>query len=206
MLFSTAAMTSFGGILGLSVLGHDLQRKYPAFTLLPSRSVSNSYTRWASIWGFGLHSNIPLGSSTLLALLTSPLVWGLFFYTLYQVYTGVTTNESQKWTELKEDMEDGYAWTRSLPMNRTRDLKIEPRCERWPVQPERVIVATVDGLAPKRPGMVGEGEWVRVRALREVENLYDMGFWDNLGDVFVQDYAFGEGLDEPVAEKRRKKR
>lgn len=67
-------------------------------------------------------------------------------------------------------------------------------------------MATVDGLEPKRPGMAGEGDWVRVRALREVENIYDMGFWDNLGDVFAKDYAFGEGLDEPIAERRRKKR
>lgn len=192
--------------MGLSLLGHTLQKRYPAFTLLPSRSMSNSYTRWVSIWGYGLRSNVPLGSTTLLALLTSPLVWGLSCYTLYQVYTGVTTNESLKWTELKEDMEDGYAWQRSLPTRRVRDLRIEPRCERWPVEPERIIVATVDGLAPKRPGMPGEGEWVRVRALRDVENVYDMGFWDNLGDVFVKDYAFGEGLDEPVAERRRKKR
>jgi palmitoyltransferase len=206
LLFTTAIMTSYGGLLGLNLLGKGLKKRYPTWTLLPSRSLGGSYTRWVSVWGYGLRGNVPLGSTTLLAFLTSPLVWGLSIYTLYQVYTGVTTNESLKWTELKEDMEDGYAWQRPLSPRRARDLTIEPRCDRWPVEPERIIVATVDGLEPKRPGMAGEGEWVRVRALREVENIYDMGFWDNLGDVFVKDYAFGEGLDEPIAERRRKKR
>ena len=90
--------------------------------------------------------------------------------------------------------------------NRQRDTRTEPRCDRWPVEPERVIVATVDGLEPKRKDLPGDGDWTRVRALRDVENLYDMGFLDNLGDAFVKDYAFGHGPDEPLAERRRKKR
>lgn len=206
LLFSTAAMTSYGGLMGLSILGSALQQKYPKWTMMPSRYLGDSYTRWFAIWGQGLRGNVPLGSTTLLALLTSPLVWGLSLYTLYQVYTGVTTNESLKWTELKEDMEDGYAWQRALHPNRQRDTRTEPRCDRWPVEPERVIVATVDGLEPKRKDLPGDGDWTRVRALRDVENLYDMGFLDNLGDAFVKDYAFGHGPDEPLAERRRKKR
>lgn len=203
LLFSTAIMTTYGGLLGLSVMGRALVRRHPSWTPLPNKAYS--YTRWFAIWGHGLRANVKLGSTTLLALLTSPLVWGLALYTLYQVYTGMTTNESLKWTDFREDMQDGYAFRRPLSASRPRDLRVEPDCDRWPVRPESVIVATLDGQPPKGTGFAGEGEWERVRALRNVENLYDLGFWDNLCDVFVPHYNFGNGSDEPLVERRRKK-
>ncbi|KAF4503680.1 SWF1 Spore Wall Formation [Fusarium agapanthi] len=117
-----------------------------------------------------------MGASSLLAALTSPLVWGLLLYTLYLVYCGTTTNETLKWSDWKEDMRDGFAFRRSMPANRQKNERVEPRFTRWPVEVQQVIVTTQDGQPPKDElRYPGEGEWERVWNLSDVENLYDMG-------------------------------
>ncbi|KAF9781886.1 hypothetical protein IL306_012975 [Fusarium sp. DS 682] len=113
-----------------------------------------------------------MGASSLLAALTSPLVWGLFLYTLYLVYCGTTTNETLKWSDWKEDMRDGLAFRRSMPANRRKNERVEPRFTRWPVEVQQVIVTTQDGQPPKDElRYPGEGEWERVWNLSDVENL-----------------------------------
>ncbi|KAK3191453.1 palmitoyltransferase swf1 [Lecanicillium sp. MT-2017a] len=145
-------------------------------------------------WGWVMQRDVRLGATTLLAGLTSPLVWGLLFYTLYHVYCGTTTNESLKWSDMAEDMADGYAFTRSMPRSRARDFRIEPACPRWPVEPEQVLIATHDGEPPVtgegRPPLAGDGAWDRIWKLKNAENMYDLGFWDNMADIFVRNYSF----------------
>lgn len=51
----------------------------------------------------------------------------------------------------------------------------------------------------------GVGEWVQVKRLREVDNLYDLGFWDNLRDVFWPRYRLANGSGVPVAERGRRR-
>ncbi|KAM0468043.1 hypothetical protein ACHAP7_011336 [Fusarium lateritium] len=146
-----------------------------------------------------------MGASSLLAALTSPLVWGLFLYTLYLVYCGTTTNETLKWSDWKEEMRDGFAFRRSMSTLRPRNEQVEPPCPRWPVEVKQIIITTQDGQSPKTERLPGEGQWERVWNLSDVENLYDMGFWDNLVDIFVPDYAYGQKIDEPNAERRRRR-
>lgn len=149
------------------------------------------------VWGLGIRGNVRIGASTLLAGLISPLVWGLFFYTLYLVYCGTTTNESLKWSEFKEDMYDGYAFSRKLRN------PVENRRARWPAEPESILVATDDGLPPLvEQNVPGDGEWERVCKIRDVVNLYDLGFWDNLRDTFLKNPFGGEG--EPASERERR--
>lgn len=89
-------------------------------------------------------------------------------------------------------MNDGYAFRRSMAADRKKNKRIEPGCARWPVETEQVLVATPDGHPPNGEAYAaGQGPWERVWSLKYVENLYDMGFWDNLGDIFVRDYTFG---------------
>ncbi len=52
------------------------------------------------------------------------------------------------------------------------------------------------GLPPRGPGAIGTGEWIRVWRLADVENLYDLGFWDNLKDVFWPMYDFRQNTVE----------
>jgi len=87
-------------------------------------------------------------------------------------------------------MSEGYAFKRTLPSNRQKDEAAEPSWTRWPVESEQIVVRTEDGLPPRGPGALGTGEWERVWGLADVENLYDLGFWDNLWDVFWPRYGF----------------
>ena len=125
------------------------------------------------------------------------LVWGLLGYTLYLVWAGTTTNESLKWSVFRDDMNDGCAFRRPLAGDRDRNPRTEPPCPRWPVEPDHVLVATSDGKPPADESRLpGEGEWERVWGLRCVENLYDMGLWDNLADILIKDYGYGSGTNQ----------
>jgi hypothetical protein len=199
LLVTTACLTTYGGFLGTSVLSSILRERYTDWSVWPPRHMT--FNRWFGIWGNGLQRNVPLGASTLLATLISPLVWGLCVYSFYLVYCGTTTNETLKWSELQEDMRDGYAFRRYLPSGSRGAVS-----SRWPVEPEHIILVTNDGQPPNpSPLIPGEGEWERPRQLQDVENMYDLGFWENLCDIFVPSYAFGNlvSKDEPLAERKR---
>ncbi|KAJ1325480.1 palmitoyltransferase ZDHHC4 [Microdochium nivale] len=142
----------------------------------------------------GVQDDIGIGSVTLLTTMTNPMVWALLGYQLYLIWCGTTTNESMKWSDWKVEMDEGCAFKRALdppsPLTRSRDFSVEPAWTRWPVEALQVLVRTEDGQPPHRDSPYGHGDWERVWSLRDVENLYDIGFWDNLIDIIVKDYSF----------------
>ncbi|KAI5467709.1 DHHC palmitoyltransferase-domain-containing protein [Mariannaea sp. PMI_226] len=206
LLLSTSIVCTYGGLLGLFTLTDRITERAPTWSIWPPKGMSMD--RYLAVWGWAIQANVNIGAITLLALLTSPLVWGLLIYSLYLVYCGTTTNETLKWSDLKEDMQDGYAFSRPITSNSPKNSSIEPHCQRWPVEPEQVLVTTTDGQPPRTNGRTpGDRHWEKVWNLKEVENLYDMGFWDNLADIFIRDYNFGQSkASEPVVERRRRLR
>jgi palmitoyltransferase ZDHHC4 len=204
LLLSTAVLTSYGGLLGLSLLKAKIRTHYPLWTTWPPKTML--WKDYLLILTWGLQDNVAMGSVTLLALMTSPLVWGLLGYTLWLIYCGTTTNETLKWSDLKEDMDDGFAFKRTMALDRVKNPKIEAQWTRWPVETEQIIMATRDGQPPPQEiNYPGEGEWERVWRLKDVENLYDLGLRDNLLDVFIPDYTFNIKKDEPAVERRGRK-
>lgn len=126
------------------------------------------------------------GGVTLLCLLSSVLVVALTAYTLYLAWAGITTNESGKWDNTKLDIVDQVLFMRPLDERRARDTRVEPYV-RWPSKPKvvaisREIIPTSDdrGLEGR-----GYGPWGVATSIHELENLYDIGFWRNLGDIFL---------------------
>jgi len=121
------------------------------------------------------------------------LAIGLLSYHIYLIWAGTTTNETQKWGDLKLDMADGVVWkgqksvvykNGSLSSLGTED---EPPIL-WPVSSNQVIVRTVDGRAPvfgssRQNDAASNNDWTRCWTLSEVENVYDLGFLDNLRDA-----------------------
>lgn len=207
LLLSTGVLTQYGGCLGLSILSAKMRAEYPEWSLwLPSAQMD--LKAWLLVWSWGLQDTVAMGSVTMLALLTSPLVWGLLVYTVYLIYCGTTTNESLKWSDWKAEMEDGFAFKRRMPPNRAKDLRFEPAWTRWPVETEQILVRTEDGRPPPADDgrIPGEGEWIRVWSLRDVENLYDLGLWDNLLDVFQPGFQFNESIPLAGGRRRNKKR
>jgi hypothetical protein len=134
----------------------------------------------------------------LLACMTWPLPLGLLAYHLYLIWAGTTTNETSKWEDWKEDMTDGYVFAADLkiPDRQTNgsahgvDDRRGENCSRWPHEAKQFLVRTNDG---KRPRLVGEvikeqvveDSWRQIWHLRDVVNIYDLGFWGNLKEVFV---------------------
>ncbi|KAK3998268.1 putative palmitoyltransferase [Cladorrhinum sp. PSN332] len=195
LLLSTAILTLYGGLLGINLLTSKMYLYFPQFNLLPWKANDGSgmsLTQWLIIWSWGLQDSVAMGAVTLLALLTSPLVWGLLGYHVWLVYCGTTTNESMKWSDWQYEMRDGFAYKRKMAKNRQKDLGVEPGWTRWPAETEQVVVRTEGGNPPAEDDkeLPGVGGWENVWALKDVENLYDIGFWDNLVDVFAPWHMF----------------
>jgi len=143
----------------------------------------------------------------MLAATTAPLPLGLLAYHIYLIWAGMTTNENQKWSYWREDMADGTVFRarrsdvlahNELMRNQISSNQLEgghlqkrvsylndeeeqeePDVD-WPVSSDQMIVRTNDG----RPPIGREYLYERVWDLTQVENIYDLGFVDNLRDVF----------------------
>lgn len=165
-----------------------------------------SYTqRWSAM----IPQHPLLAAPTLLSLLSFPLAAGLTAYHIYLIWAGMTTNESGKWADLREDIGEGRVWRARL-----EELKGDFSPERWgegrqrgregeggdwPLEPGWVVVRMEEG--GRRPRVRRRGDvraregdpeqweederWMQVRSLSQIENIYDLGFWDNLKDVLL---------------------
>ncbi|KAK5653312.1 hypothetical protein OQA88_9003 [Cercophora sp. LCS_1] len=211
LLLTTGILTSYGGFLGLHLIASKARSHFPFWALLPwnaNNGAGIELRQWLIIWGWGLRTGVAMGAVTLLALMTSPLVWGLLGYHMWLIYCGTTTNESMKWEDWQAEMNDGFAFKRKMPADRVKNLEMEAAWTRWPAETEQILVRTGDGQPPQAAcPLAGVGEWERVWRLKDIENLYDLGFWDNLVDVFFPNHSFRDP-QTPAAEARirRKKR
>lgn len=205
MLLSVSAMLSYGAYLAYIILTHFLQNSRlghsPNGTLKSHWSIGVEWTAYFSAWGWAIAEDIRIGAVGLLALLTAPLGWGLFFYHVYLIWAGMTTNESSKWDEWKDDIADSLVYKsedEAIPiMKPRRDDNIEPWTD-WPAKSKQLVVRSRSG----QPAPVAENsseesdnisndgskiahtiEWRQVQGLHEIENLYDLGFWGNLWDI-----------------------
>lgn len=136
----------------------------------------------------------------LLAACTPCLPLGLLAYHCYLIWAGMTTNESQKWADWRDDMMDGFVFRA-----RRDDLRAHNRLRKygdhtngianpaldafkdaehenkvhWPISSDCVFVRTRDG----RPPQGQETLWTRVWNLDEVDNIYDLGGLQNLVEI-----------------------
>ena len=145
----------------------------------------------------------------MLAYMCIPLAGGFLVYHVYLIWAGMTTNESSKWSDWKEDIRDKVVFRAEMKQLRENfpplPEDVEPRDEdvKWPegVRARWWLVRTRDGEQPKKkrlgsgkrngqngaatgsePDEIPDERWERVQSLAQVENLYDLGFWDNLQD------------------------
>jgi hypothetical protein len=147
----------------------------------------------------------------MLAVSTAFLPLGLFAYHCYLIWAGMTTNESQKWADWRDDMADGLVFISSRAAIRAHTMKRQeaqasnvdttgaaadvklgadlgllagaeedPDVD-WLVDSDQIVVRTNNGRPPKGQ----EDLWRRIWSLDEVENVYDLGGWDNFVGVML---------------------
>ncbi len=129
-----------------------------------------------------------VASVALLCFLTMPLVWGLYLYSTYLVYRGMTTTESGKWSDFQLDIADGYIFRRPLPVNRQPDRRIEPEVLDWPKNSNYYYARAYHEPPESTADLPGEGQWEKGGegwTLADVVNIYDIGFVGNIIDVFL---------------------
>ena len=210
LLLSTAVLTSYGGALGLHLLATKMRNHFSYWALLPwngNNGQGLDISTWLIVWGWGMQDSVAMGAVTLLQLMTTPMVWGLLGYHLWLIYCGTTTNESLKWGDWQAEMSEGYAFKRRMPADRPKNLHIERAWTRWPAETEQILVRSEDGKPPSLDlPIAGVGEWAPVWRLKDVENLYDLGLWDNLIDIFFPNYLFRDPQTPAAEAKRRRKR
>ena len=139
-------------------------------------------------WAFA--QDFRIGGVGLLALLTGPLAWGLFWYHVYLIWAGMTTNESSKWADWRDDITDGFVFQRKKPYNHLQrpERRKGGIALQWPTWSTQVLMrcSESDLLSPSYVESLTNQQWTRVENLSEIENLYDLGFWDNIKDILPE--------------------
>jgi palmitoyltransferase ZDHHC4 len=182
LLLTTAILTTSGAILGGNYLLQLIRTVAPPFHLWRS---GLSWLDYFRVWSLGLEMDPGVGCVALLCLLITPLVWGLFLYSTYLVYRGMTTNESGKWGDFQLDIVDGSIYRRPLSHIRQRDLRMEPNVLDWPKSASHAYTRWYEVSPVNAFDRPGEDIWEKVTTLEVVENIYDIGFLKNLTDVFL---------------------
>ncbi|KAI1937473.1 palmitoyltransferase swf1 [Ophidiomyces ophidiicola] len=204
LLVSTSLLLGYGAFLGYRILDGSLKE---ALALsVPASSSSHHWSNGLSwsicleIWMLAIANDIRIGAVFLLATLTAPLSAAMFCYHLYLIWAGMTTNESAKWSDWRDDVAAGTVFQAksSQIYGRHEGDAITESEIHWPKLSDQTLVFTTDGRAPKegytptkdrfsilQPQDTNAEEdprWTRVTNMKEVVNLYDCGFLNNLVD------------------------
>jgi hypothetical protein len=177
-----ALLVSLGVLLAYGAwLAHTLL--LPAVTLARA-SPRGKQVAFFSAWGAAIRTDVRVGAVGLLALLTCPLAWGLFLYHVYLLWAGMTTNETSKWEDLREDMADGLVWRGRRLLS---DSQREAAHNQWPLQSEQIVVRMPDAIAEPAFKFAADKTpvegWERCWRLGQVANLYDLGLWETAYEV-----------------------
>ena len=148
------------------------------------------FSQQIDLWAWAFTEDIRIGAVGILAIFTAPLAWGFLFYHVYLIWAGMTTSESFKWDEWKEDVADGYVFKCMEPKKTTLSNGTIPRGDDpfipWPVSSPQRLVSRANKLSLEMEpdAQLTLPPWEPVHHLSQIINIYDLGFWDNLKDVF----------------------
>ena len=205
LLFTLSVLITYGVYLGHMILTTTLQettlRRSQGMISRSHWSVGKDWSTYFQLWAVAFADNIRIGSVTMLACMTAPLALGLFLYHVYLIWAGMTTNESHKWADWRDDIADGIVFKgRRLltgPGGTFPNPEVEPKVA-WPLESDQILIRREYGWPSsleaneQRAGRssasdtdpVNDGKgWVNVLKLEEVYNIYDLGFWDNFRDI-----------------------
>lgn len=199
LLLSLSVLLIYGVLLGRSLLYQTLDKLFPSGSGI--QYTKQGWIMYFNVWTIVIASDVRIGAVTLLAFMTAPLATAFLVYHAYIIWAGMTTNESGKWSVWKDEVAAGCVFMstgnkiyRGSPVpgeNQKAQLS-------WPVSSDQILVIT-DGQPPMKGYMLSsksndvvqpdnpdepvDSRWTRVRSMRDVDNIYDLGLWDNVRDV-----------------------
>lgn len=212
LLVSISCLLLYGSLTGWSILNRIAQQQFvPSYLTVGSVtskkwSTGLDWSDYINAWSIIIAMNVRLGAITLLASMCLPLSTGFAIYHVYLFYLGATTNETAKWSDLKEDIMDQLIWSGKIE-ELTSDYPgpLDPatvydadyhrdessKCGRtpvWPTCPRDWVIRIADGAMPLRRRTDGLGDepdtrWKKVRSIQEVVNIYDLGFFENAREM-----------------------
>ena len=207
LLFTLSILLTYGSYLGHIILTKALQettlRRSQGIASRSHWSEGKDWSTWFKLWGWAFANDVRIGSVALLALMTAPLALGLLLYHAYLVWAGMTTNESHKWADWREDIVDGVVFkgrkSQLVSTSGAINHDTEPDVA-WPVGSDQVLVrresrcspsAEIDGRSAAvtftfDAETINYGQdWVHVKSLQEVQNMYDLGLWENIKVLLI---------------------
>lgn len=199
LLLSLSILLTYGACLGYALLEENLRNSFATGGAYWSKSLT--WMSWLNYWALAVTDDIRIGAVFLLATMTAPLAIGFLVYHIYLVWAGTTTNETAKWDDWKEDIADGLVYKAKISevykSGRQQDEAIEPYV-RWPNISNQILIVT-NGEPPRigfsislQSNSILQSEdesapvdprFIFVSSLQAIENIYDLGFWDNLRDA-----------------------
>jgi hypothetical protein len=235
LLLSTAILLAYGARLAyivISPLAKEHYSKYERWYDYSRTTPGADISMWTTYFDMKMHyfltyvsiylevGGLRASGVGLLALLTWPLPLGLLLYHIYLIWAGMTTNESSKWADWRDDMADGVVFL-GLRSEETMRSNLVPKPQprrivdsyseassssntpiatppetpdeeepptTWPLESRHILIRTLNGLSPRNlpsriKSVAKEDSFERVGSLAAVENVYDLGFWDNFLEV-----------------------
>lgn len=174
LLVAVSVMLAYGFILGRGILDDHLQtREDLDLTVSQHWSQTDPPMEWptySQMWSIALAENLRVGTVTLLAGMSFPLSTCLFIYHVYLIWAGMTTNESDKWADYREDISWGTIWRA-----RRRDLFEDYPLAHPTLEPreDEIDPRWIGDKSGTRDEKAGEGEnhgwWIiRLRDRRDI--------------------------------------
>ncbi|KAJ5650632.1 uncharacterized protein N7484_004355 [Penicillium longicatenatum] len=193
LLLSLTILLVYGTFVGYQLLCQTLETRVTA----EGKAAMKGWTMYFHIWALVITADYKIGTVTLLMLMTAPLAAAFLIYHSYLVWAGTTTNESAKWSDLKDDVEDGFVFKAKRSQIENAPPYTDFGDEPWPVQSDQILVTDDD---PPMEGYVLEADsnrvhynctgevpidsrWRPVHSMNELDNIYDIGFWGNFKDA-----------------------
>src|SRR5205807_2110889 len=102
----------------------------------------------------------------------------------YLIWLGATTSESFKWTDWKDDIAHDEAYIASDPSPRRTSTEYPGSFngKAWPIKSDKIMyrVENQEDFNNLDHGL----KWEKVGSMKEVVNIYDIGFWRSLQLIF----------------------
>ncbi|KAF3388525.1 Palmitoyltransferase swf1 [Penicillium rolfsii] len=187
LLLAVSILLIYGTLLGYSLLSQTMQEIIP----LDVQAAMKGWSMYLHVWSIVITREPRIGTVTLLMLMTAPLAVAFLAYHTYLIWAGMTTNESAKWSDWREDVIDGFVFKAKRGEIRGAPPHVDLSDLPWPVQSDQILVT--DGQPPlegyvledtsNRVTYRGDANrsrpidphWVELHSIRDLDNIYDMG-------------------------------